>query len=67
MPIEDLEGKFKEESELYKNCFKNNINFVVNKNSNNKIVVYNDLPKKRHTKILHIRPMRITVHMWLME
>ncbi|WP_322908636.1 Sau3AI family type II restriction endonuclease [Mycoplasmopsis felis] len=56
MPIEDLEGKFKEEWELYKNCFKNNINFVVNKNSNNKIVVYNDLPKKRHTKILHIRP-----------
>ena len=55
MPIADLEGQAHKEWKMYQDKFKSKINFIV-KESDDNVVVYNDLPKARYTEILHIRP-----------
>jgi putative type II restriction endonuclease len=51
MPIDELESIGKDEWILYQNKFKEGVNFKL---ENGK--VKNDLPKKRETKIFHLRP-----------
>ncbi len=56
MPMSELESTFKCEWEAYKNKFVEGVNFTMLHNKNNDIIMKNDLPKKKETQILHLRP-----------
>lgn len=56
MPETDIENDFKKEWILYKNKFITGVNFEIIEQSNGKIIIKNDLPKKQTTNIIHMRP-----------
>ena len=56
MPIEELDTIGKAEWEAYKNKFIEGVKFEFRKQKNGKLVIYNDLPKKKDTQIFHLRP-----------
>ena len=56
MPIDELETVGMTEWNLYRNKFKKGVNFKIEKQKDEKIIVRNDLPKKSETKIFHLRP-----------
>lgn len=53
MPMSDIDGKLKEEWERARDIFKEGVQFTI-KDANSPIK--NNLPKKRNTNILHVRP-----------
>lgn len=55
MPIIELETTGKDEWEEYKNKFKRGVNFT-KKEQKNGVVIENDLPGQKDTKIFHLRP-----------
>lgn len=55
MPIIELETTGYKEWRMYQDCFINGVKFELKKQKNG-IVVKNNLPKKRDTKIFHLRP-----------
>lgn len=56
MPITELETIGKKEWEEYKDKFISGVHFEVTKNKENKIIIKNDLPKKKDHTIFHMRP-----------
>ena len=56
MPIDELETIGMLEWNLYRDKFEKGVNFQVEKQSDGKVIVKNDLPKKSETKIFHLRP-----------
>lgn len=56
MPIDELDTVGKREWESYKLKFLLGVNFEVKKQKSGKIIIGNDLPKKRDNKIFHLRP-----------
>lgn len=56
MPIQDLETIGKREWEAYKYKFIDGVEFKLDYQKGNKLVVKNNLPKKANHKIFHLRP-----------
>lgn len=56
MPIKELESTGYKEWEEYRQRFIKGIKFTFKQQNNGKIIIKNDLPKMRDTKIFHLRP-----------
>ncbi len=53
MPMSDIDGTLREEWERGRNIFREGVKLTID---DNRSIIRNNLPKKRNTKILHIRP-----------